>query len=139
MTNSDFPFIKTGIAMHLAGGMIERNAARAAASTPSEAHKAEFQAWTIGGALSADVGAGLIVYGIYKRSPFWGAVTGLGWLALTVKTTGDNAERTLTMMDRWGGAPAIAAPTRTGWDPWERRRWEHREREREREPYERFW
>jgi len=131
MADQDFPFIKTGLALNLAGGMIERNASKAVAASPSESHKAEFQAWTIGGALMADLGAMSIVYGVYKRSPFWGGALGLGWLALTVKMTGDKPERTLSMMDRWGGEPAVVPPARIGWEPWGRREWEHRAWERE--------
>lgn len=138
MADRDFPFIKTGIALHIAGGMIERNAAQAVASTPSEAHKAEFQAWTTGGALSSDVGAGMIVYGIYKRSPFWGAVAGLGWLALSVKMTGDKPEKTLSTMDRWGGGSVSSPPARTGWEPWGRRDWDYRDWDWDRHRWSRF-
>jgi len=98
--------------------MIERNGSRAVASTDNDAHKAEFQSWTVGGALTADVGAGLIVYGIYKRSPMWGALAGLGWLALTVKMTSDRPDRTLSAMDRWGAHDASSLPSVTGWEPW---------------------
>lgn len=130
MADQDFPFIKTGIALSLAGGMIEGRSSRAVASTPNEAHKAEFQAWTTGGALMSDLGAGLVVYGIYKRNPFWGGAVGLGWLALTVMGS-KNPEKTLSAMERWGGEHALPAPVKTGWEQWERRE--------RREPYERFW
>lgn len=115
MADQDFPFIKSGLALSLAGGLIERRSSQAVASTPNEAHKAEFQSWTTGGALMSDVGAGLIVYGIYKRSPFWGGAVGLGWLALTVMGT-KNPEKTLNAMESWGGKHALSAPVKTGWD-----------------------
>ncbi len=130
---NDFPFIKTGLALSLAGGMIEGRSSRAVASTPSEAHKAEFQAWTTGGALISDLGAGLVVYGIYKRSPFWGGAVGLGWLALTVMGT-KNPEKTLNAMERWGSERVPPPAARTGWEPWWERR-ERRDRDREWDPY----
>jgi hypothetical protein len=136
LEEKDFPFIKTGIALSIAGSMIERRSSQAVAATPSEAHKAEFQSWTTGGALTADLGAGLIVYGVYKRSPFWGGALGLGWLALTVMGT-KNPEKSLSMLDRLEGPRPLPAP-RAGWEPWERRE-EWRERPWERHHERRWW
>jgi hypothetical protein len=124
MADQDFPFIKTGLALSLAGGMIEGRSSRATMSTQSEAHKAQFQAWATSGTLANDVGMGMIFYGIYKRSPLLAGALGLGYLALNVMAT-KNPEKTLNAMERWAGEPA-SPPARTGWEPWEHRDWERR-------------
>ncbi len=126
MADQDFPFITTGIALGLAGAMIEKRSSNAVASTTNEAHKAEYQAWTTGGTLIGDLGSGLVVYGIYKRSPGWGIAAGLGLLAITVIGT-KNPEKHMVEYDKM-----LGGGTKTGWEPWERREWERRRLERER-------
>ena len=147
MADQNFPLISTGIALGIAGGLIERRSSNAVVSTSNEAHRAEYQAWTTSGALMSDVGMGLLAYGIYKRSPGWGIAAGLGLLAFTVMGT-KNPEKGMNAADRlfnaFGGGKIpgpipIGSATKTGWEPWERREWERRRREERREDPWRQW
>ena len=76
MADKEFPFIKVGLAIGLVSSLNQSRAARNSARTNDEAERTIYRAWAAGDDVMNSVAGGMVLYGIYKRSPGWAYALG---------------------------------------------------------------